>query len=70
MAASSVPETSPTHPTVYVQVDDLHGSSRRAETLRAEILVPPNPIPGVGATALLDDPEGNTVGLFTGQTAS
>ena len=66
----SVPDSSPTHLTVYVQVDDLHGSLRRAETLGAKILAPPTPIPGVGATALFADPEGNTVGLFAGQTVS
>ena len=66
----SVPDGSPTHLTFYVEVDDLHKSLRRAETLGAKILVPPTPIAGVGATALFADPEGNTVGLFTGETAS
>ena len=66
----AAPEGSPTHLTVYVQVDDLHGSLRRAETLGAKILVPPTPVPGVGATALFADPEGNPMGLFTGLTAS
>ena len=65
----SVPESSSTHLTIYVQVDDLHGSLRRAETLGAKILVPPTPVNGVGATALFAEPEGNPVGLFTGQTA-
>ena len=75
----TAPESSPTHLTFYVQVDDLNGSlSRaetlgalsRAETLGAKILVPPTTILGVGMTALFADPEGNPVGLFTGQTAS
>ena len=66
----TVSDSTPTHLTVYVQVDDLPGSLRQAETLGARILVPPTPIPGVGTTALFADPEGNTVGLFTGETAS
>lgn len=66
----TAPESSPTHLTFYVQVDDLNGSLSRAETLGAKILVPPTTILGVGMTALFADPEGNPVGLFTGQTAS
>ena len=65
-----VPESSPTHLTFYVQVDDLDVSLHQAETLGAKILVPPTPVPGVGATALFADPEGNTIGLFKAQTAS
>jgi hypothetical protein len=48
-----------------VQVEDLQGTLDQAARLGGETLVPPTPIPGVGSMALLKDPEGNVIGLFS-----
>jgi len=53
------------HLTFYVQVEDLQGTLDKAASLGGETVVPPTPIPGVGKMALLKDPEGNVVGLFS-----
>ena len=50
--------------TFYVQVDDLQAYLDKAQGLGGQTLVPPTPIPGVGAFALFQDPEGHCVGLF------
>jgi predicted enzyme related to lactoylglutathione lyase len=54
----------PAYLTVYVQVDDLQASLDKAASLGGKTLVPPMPIPNVGAIALFQDPEGHCVGLF------
>jgi predicted enzyme related to lactoylglutathione lyase len=58
----------PTNYTVfYVQVDDLQASLDKAGSLGAKTVVPPTPIPDMGAFALFSDPDGNVIGLFKGQ---
>ena len=52
--------------TVYVSVDDLQAYLDKAVSLGGKTIVPPTPIPGVGAFAMFHDPEGNLVGLFKG----
>ena len=54
----------PNYLTFYIQVDDLQASLDKAEALGGKTVVPPMPIPNVGAIALFQDPEGHTVGLF------
>lgn len=54
----------PPYVTVYVGVDDLGATLASAEALGGTPLVPPTPIPDVGAFALFQDPEGNTIGLL------
>ena len=54
----------PTYLTVYVQVDDLQAYLDKAAGLGGKTLVPPTPIPDVGAFAMFQDPEGHCVGLF------
>lgn len=54
----------PPYVTVYVSVDDLGATLARVKDLGGRALVPPTPIPGVGAFALFQDPEGNTIGLM------
>ncbi|NHC12467.1 VOC family protein [Motilibacter deserti] len=50
---------------IYVRVDDLEQSLRRAEELGGTALVPPTDLPaGWGRFALFADPDGNTVGLW------
>lgn len=52
--------------TVYIQVDDLQAYLAKAESLGAKALIQPTEIPGGGAWAMFQDPDGNMVGLFKG----
>lgn len=54
----------PPYITFYVQVDDLAASLKTAESMGAQTIVPPSPIPNVGSFAMFTDPDGNLVGLF------
>jgi predicted enzyme related to lactoylglutathione lyase len=54
----------PDYVAFYVAVDDLEAALAKAEQLGGTRLVPPTPIPGVGAFAMFQDPEGHTVGLM------
>jgi predicted enzyme related to lactoylglutathione lyase len=51
--------------TIYVQVADLQAYLDRAESLGGRAVLPPTPIPGVGAIAAFRDPEENLIGLFS-----
>ncbi len=54
----------PFHYTIfYVEVDDVQAYLAKAAKLGAKTLVPPIPIP-TGIFAWMQDPEGNTVGLW------
>jgi predicted enzyme related to lactoylglutathione lyase len=54
----------PHHYTIfYVDVDDVAASLAKAQSLGAKMLVPPVEIP-TGTFAWMQDPEGNTVGLW------
>jgi uncharacterized protein len=54
----------PHHYTIfYVQVDDVQAYLDKAKALGGKTLVPPVDIPS-GKFAWMQDPEGNTVGLF------
>lgn len=54
----------PEHYTIfYVEVDDVQAYLDKAQGLGAKTLVPPVPIP-TGTFAWLQDPEGNTIGLW------
>lgn len=55
----------PAYVTFYVAVDDLEATLAKVEALGGSILVGPTPIPDVGAFALFQDPEGNTIGIMT-----
>jgi hypothetical protein len=57
-------EQFPSHVTIYVQVDDLQKYCDQIPSLGGKVVVPPSPIPGVGAFAMFQDPEGNMIGLF------
>lgn len=50
--------------TFYVQVDDLQAYLDKATKLGGKAIVPPTPIPGIGAFAMFADLDGNRVGLF------
>ncbi len=54
----------PNYVMVYVSVDDLQASLDKAESLGAQALVQPMPIPGGrGSIAVFQDPQGNVIGL-------
>jgi predicted enzyme related to lactoylglutathione lyase len=54
----------PYHYTIfYVDVEDVAASLKQAEALGGKTLVPPMDIP-TGTFAWMQDPEGNTVGLW------
>ncbi len=51
--------------TVYVQVPDVERALADATALGAAVLQAPSDVPGVGRFAVLTDPDGNRVGLWT-----
>jgi uncharacterized protein len=58
----------PHHYTIfYVDVDDIAAYLAKAESLGGRTLVPPVPVP-TGIFAWMQDPEGNTVGLWQAKT--
>lgn len=58
----------PPYVTIYVAVDDLDATLAKVKDLGGTPLVPPTPIPDVGAFALFQDPEGNTIGILHPET--
>lgn len=50
--------------TMYVGVDDLMVTLKKAEELGGKVVVEPMPIPGVGSFAMFQDPDGVMMGLF------
>jgi predicted enzyme related to lactoylglutathione lyase len=54
----------PTYVTIYVAVDDLDATLAKVVNLGGTTLVPPTPIPGVGAFAMFQDLEGNAIGIL------
>ncbi len=51
-------------PVVVIGVEDLDGTVAQAEAAGATVLQGRHEIPGIGSSAYLRDPEGNTIGLF------
>ncbi len=51
--------------TAYVMVEDMGATLARAEALGAEVLMGKTEIPGNGFMAILRDPHGAQVGLFS-----
>jgi predicted enzyme related to lactoylglutathione lyase len=49
----------------FLAADDVAGATARAEAAGAKVLVPARDWPGLGAQAILADPEGATFGLAT-----
>jgi len=50
----------------YIRVDNLQESIAKAESLRGKKLVGPVRLPGGDSFAWIQDPEGNTIGLYAG----
>ena len=57
-------EGMPPYVTIYVSVDDLQATLDEVERLGGKAVVPPTPIPNVGAFAMFSDPAGNVLGLL------
>ncbi len=49
---------------VYVQVEDIAAHIKKAQDLGAKLCVPATEVPGMGHFAWLQDPEGNSFGLW------
>ena len=58
------PPEAPPYVTIYVSVEDLAATLAKAQSLGANTIVPPTPIPGMGAFAMFADPEGHVIGIF------
>jgi predicted enzyme related to lactoylglutathione lyase len=50
---------------VFVTVDDVDATAKKAEELGANILVPPTDIPNVGRFFVLQDPQGAVISAIT-----
>jgi predicted enzyme related to lactoylglutathione lyase len=55
-------------PVVIAGVADIDAVLSRVETCGGRVVQPKLPIPGVGWSAYVTDSEGNTIGLFQGDT--
>jgi hypothetical protein len=51
---------------VYVDSEDIEADLKKAESLGGKTVVKKTEIPGQGWFALFQDPEGNTLALYTG----
>ena len=52
------------HPVLYVGVESIDASLKKAQAAGGKVVTPKTPIPGMGAFARVTDSEGNVVGLF------
>ena len=50
---------------VYVTVNDVDATARKAEELGGKVLVPPTDIPNVGRFSVLQDPQGAVISAIT-----
>ena len=54
---------------IYVEVEDIRASLKKAESLGGEILIQPQEIPGNASHfAMFRDPSGNRIGLLQGRS--
>ena len=54
----------PPYATFYVAVESLEATLKQVESLGGKTIVPPMPIPGMGAFAMFHDIDGNLIGIF------
>ena len=54
----------PTEILIYTQVDDIHRTIARAQALGARQIQPKTELPRNGWVAVIEDPDGNKIGLF------
>lgn len=50
-------------PSVWVEVDSIENYLGKAQSLGGKVLGEKNPVPSVGFSAMISDPDGNPVGL-------
>ena len=50
---------------VYVTVDNIDATAKKAKELGGKVLVPPTDIPNVGRFAVLQDPQGAVISAIT-----
>jgi uncharacterized protein len=55
----------PPHWGVYVTVEDVEVSAKRAEELGAQMMIPPTDIPDVGRFCLFRDPQGAVLSMIS-----
>jgi uncharacterized protein len=65
VSAPGVQGNPPPHWGVYVTVEDVDASAKKAEELGATILVPPMDIPDVGRFSVIQDPQGAVLSIIT-----
>jgi predicted enzyme related to lactoylglutathione lyase len=49
--------------TVYIEVDDLDATLKKAESLGGKTIMPPMDVPGGPKLAMFADPDGNVIGM-------
>ena len=57
-------ESASTGPVVVIDVDDIDAKLVTIEETGGSVLVPKQPVGGMGFTAYVKDPEGNVIGLW------
>ena len=60
-----VEKIEPSGTVLYVMVEDIESTRKKAEKLGGKTVVPKSPIPNYGFFGILTDVEGNKVGLYT-----
>lgn len=58
-----------TQPRSYVEVDSIDATLAQAVELGGRVVMPKEPIDATSWWAVLEDPDGNVVGLYEGRTA-
>lgn len=57
-----------TSPSVWVEVDSIEGYMEMAKKLGGKVVSEKHPVPSVGWSAMLSDPDGNNVGIVQFET--
>jgi predicted enzyme related to lactoylglutathione lyase len=62
------PSQSPVFVQIYMAVKDLKSCMERAQSLGANVIVPPTALPEGGELAILHDPQGMSFGIVTAES--
>jgi len=57
----------PSGTVLYVEVEDIEAKLAKASQLGGKVIAPKTAIPGIGFFGMFEDPDGNTMGVFTGK---
>ena len=55
----------PPHWGIYITVDDVDATARKAEAIGGKVVVPPTDIPKVGRFSVIKDPQGIPFSVIT-----